>query len=69
MRLPFFWPIRRDKRLSDMESIILNSPVNGGYYDGEKLPTQPGWEWPKGTFLERRREQLKEEKKAKNEGN
>jgi hypothetical protein len=40
------------------QMVFSLSKVNGAYYDGEKLPTLP-WDWPKDTFLQRRREFLK----------
>jgi hypothetical protein len=43
---------------SRWQLVFSQSKVNGGYYDGEKLPTLP-WHWPKDTFLQRRRQFLK----------
>ena len=43
---------------SRWQMVFSQSKVNGAYYDGEKLPPLP-WDWPKDTFLQRRRQLLK----------
>jgi hypothetical protein len=43
---------------SRWQRVFSQSKVNGAYYDGETLPTLP-WDWPKNTFLQRRRQFLK----------
>jgi hypothetical protein len=48
---------------SRWQKVFSLSKVNGAYYDGEKLPTLP-WDWPKDTFLQRRREFLKNSRAA-----
>jgi len=35
------------------ELIFRQSRVNNGAYDGEQLPTQ-NWNWPRGTWFQRR---------------
>jgi hypothetical protein len=43
---------------SRWQLVFSQSKANGAYYNGEELPTLP-WHWPKDTFLQRRRQQLK----------
>jgi hypothetical protein len=33
------------------ELIFLQSRVNHGMYDGDRLPTQ-NWDWPRGTWFQ-----------------
>ena len=35
------------------ESVFLQSRVNNGYYDEDRLP-QLKWDWPKGTWFQSR---------------
>ena len=35
------------------KSVFLQSRVNNGYYDEDRLP-QLKWDWPKGTWLQSR---------------
>lgn len=39
-----FW--HRPRPLTDWQRIFIQSKANGGYYDGDTLPTNK-WEWPK----------------------
>jgi hypothetical protein len=41
------------------ETIFTQSPVNDGYYDEETLP-HLRWEWPRATWLQARREYLRQ---------
>jgi hypothetical protein len=52
--------MKSDSRIgtSRWQMVFSQSKVNGAYYDGEKLPPLP-WDWPKDTFLQRRRQLLK----------
>jgi hypothetical protein len=45
-------------KTSPWQLVFSQSKANGAHYDGEKLPTFP-WHWPKDTFLQRRRQVLK----------
>jgi hypothetical protein len=38
--------------------IFLQSKVNGAAYNGETLPGR-NWDWPKGTYLQRRLQRVK----------
>ena len=48
----------RLEKASSWQSIFLQSKVNGATYNGEQL-LGFNWEWPKGTFLQRRLEYLR----------
>ena len=39
--------------MNTWESVFLQSPVNDGYYDEDRLP-QFKWDWPKGTWFQSR---------------
>ena len=39
--------------MSAWQFIFLQSKVNNGRYDGERLPIQ-SWEWPRGTWFQER---------------
>ena len=41
------------------EAIFSQSPVNKGYYNGEKLP-QAHWAWPKSTWFQSRLNLIRE---------
>lgn len=43
---------------TDVQRVFLASKVNGALYFGESLGERP-WEWPRGTFLQRRLEALR----------
>ena len=45
------------------ESIFAQSPVNDGIYDEEDLP-HLRWDWPSATWLQARRNFLRETQKA-----
>lgn len=44
----------RHQMLSAWQLIFKQSKVNGAPYDGEHLPVHK-WDWPSGTYLQRRR--------------
>jgi len=44
--------------MSTWEAIFSQSPVNKGYYNGEKLP-QVHWDWPKRTWFQGRLNQVR----------
>jgi len=39
--------------MSYWESVFLQSKVNRGTYDGDRLPTQK-WDWPRETWFQKR---------------
>ncbi len=39
--------------MSYWESVFLQSKVNRGAYDGDRLPTQ-NWDWPRETWFQKR---------------
>jgi hypothetical protein len=41
------------------EAVFSQSPVNDGYYSGEKLP-QVLWGWPRGTWFQARLDYIRE---------
>jgi hypothetical protein len=43
--------------MNTWESIFNQSPVNDGYYDEHSLPYWR-WQWPRSTWLQKRRQQL-----------
>lgn len=45
--------------MSNWEAIFSQSPVNKGYYNGERLP-QAHWEWPKRTWFQSRLDLVRE---------
>lgn len=45
------------------ESIFGQSPVNDGYYEGDRLPQQ-NWEWPKGTWFQARLDRIRDNELA-----
>lgn len=45
--------------MNTWEAIFSQSPVNNGYYNGEKLP-QAHWDWPKRTWFQSRLIQVRE---------
>lgn len=45
--------------MNSWESIFLQSPVNDGYYDEDRLP-QIKWDWPSGTWFQARLDHLRE---------
>ena len=47
------------------EAVFSQSPVNDGYYNGEKLP-QVHWGWPRGTWFQARLDYIREHEKAGN---
>jgi len=51
---------RADLKPGDMITVFYASRLYGGPYLGEHLPQQH-WEWPRETWLERRREQMRKE--------
>lgn len=48
----------REEKLTYWQLIFRQSKVNGGYYRGEEL-ARHRWDWPKGTYLQRRLHKLK----------
>lgn len=44
----------RHQMLSTWQLIFKQSKVNGAPYGGEQIPVQK-WNWPTGTYLQRRR--------------
>jgi hypothetical protein len=44
--------------MSSWQLIFLQSRVNNGTYDGDRLPAQ-NWHWPQGTWFQRRRSYLR----------
>jgi hypothetical protein len=50
---PSFWQL-----------VFTQSKVNGAHYIGEQLPGS-NWDWPKDTYLQRRRRQVKRYQTAK----
>ena len=52
--------MKHEKTPTDIEIIFAESVVNGREYRGDKLPVQY-WEFPKGTWLQRRMKELKEQ--------
>ena len=57
-RIPMKAKEYRLEKASSWQSIFLQSKVNGAAYNGEQL-LGLNWEWPKGTFLQRRLEYLR----------
>jgi len=57
-RIPMKAKEYRLEKASSWQSIFLQSKVNGAAYNGEHLLAL-NWEWPKGTFLQRRLEYLR----------
>jgi hypothetical protein len=57
-RIPMKAKEYRLEKASSWQSIFLQSKVNGAAYNGEHL-LGLNWEWPKGTFLQRRLEYLR----------
>jgi hypothetical protein len=49
------------KTYTPWQIIFALSKANGGEYRGEELPEFHGWQWPTGTYLQRRLEKLKQE--------
>lgn len=47
--------------LTDIQIVFLQSKANDAFYDGEKLPVN-GFPFPQGTWLQRRIQELREEK-------
>lgn len=47
-------PERYLEKTSFWQLVFLQSKVNGAVYRGEQLPRQ-NWNWPKNTYLQRRR--------------
>lgn len=45
--------------MNSWEAIFSQSPVNDGYYDEHELP-HLRWEWPSATWLQARRDYLRE---------
>lgn len=45
---------------TDTQRVILASPLNGAPYRGEELPAHY-WPWPRGTWMQGRREELRVE--------
>jgi hypothetical protein len=45
--------------MNSWEAIFSQSPVNTGFYNGEKLP-QAHWDWPKRTWFQARLNQIRE---------
>lgn len=43
----------------DIETIFYGSRLYGARYDGDRLPHYK-WQWPQGTYLQRRLKQLQE---------
>lgn len=53
-----FVRIRRERGANSMATVIQCSPLAAGAsYHGDSLPVQR-WQWPTGTFLQRRRAEL-----------
>lgn len=52
--------------LTDIQNIFNNSKANDAPYDGEKLPLN-GFPFPQGTWLQRRIQELREEKEHDSE--
>ena len=50
--------------MNTWESIFSQSPVNKGFYNGEKLP-QVHWEWPKRTWFQARLNQVRENERPR----
>ena len=50
--------------MNTWEAIFSQSPVNNGYYNGEKLP-QVHWEWPKYTWFQARLNQVREHERTR----
>ena len=44
--------------MSYWESVFLQSKVNRGAYDGDRLPTQ-NWDWPRETWFQKRLRHLR----------
>jgi hypothetical protein len=57
-RIPMKAKEYRLEKASSWQSIFLQSKVNGAAYNGEQL-LGFNWEWPKGTFLQRRLDYLR----------
>jgi hypothetical protein len=49
----------KEEQMNTWEAIFSQSPVNNGYYNGEKLP-QAHWDWPKRTWFQARLNQVRE---------
>ncbi len=45
--------------MNTWEAIFSQSPVNKGFYNGEKLPQVP-WDWPKRTWFQARLNHVRE---------
>ena len=45
--------------MNTWEAIFSQSPVNKGFYNGEKLP-QMHWDWPKRTWFQARLNHVRE---------
>jgi hypothetical protein len=45
--------------MNTWEAIFSQSPVNKGFYNGEKLP-QVHWDWPKRTWFQARLNHVRE---------
>ena len=50
--------------MNTWEAIFSQSPVNKGFYDGEKLP-QAHWEWPKSTWFQSRLNLVREHERPR----
>ena len=50
--------------MNTWEAIFSQSPVNKGFYDGEKLP-QAHWEWPKSTWFHSRLNLIREHERPR----
>jgi hypothetical protein len=47
-----------DLTMNSWELVFLQSKVNNGFYDGDRLPTQI-WQWPEQTWFQTRRRYLR----------
>jgi hypothetical protein len=45
--------------MNTWKAVFSQSPVNKGFYNGEKLP-QVHWDWPKRTWFQGRLNQVRE---------
>lgn len=50
--------------MNTWEAIFSQSPVNKGYYNGEKLP-QAHWDWPKRTWFQARLNRVREQERPR----
>jgi hypothetical protein len=57
--------LKIDTQRSFWQRVFLQSKVNGAPYLGEELPGHR-WNWPKGTFLQRRLTHARREKRNLN---